>query len=54
MDWIIDIDKFFDYIEVLEDKRVRLVACRLKGEASTWWKRLQNRRIREEKQPVRT
>ena len=35
IDWIVDIDKFFDYIEVPEEKRVRLVACRLKGGAST-------------------
>ena len=31
INWITDIDKFFAYIEVLEEKRVRLVACRLKG-----------------------
>ena len=30
IDWIADIDKFFDYMGVLEEKRVRLVACRLK------------------------
>ena len=40
IDWIADIDKFFDYLRVPEEKRVRLVACRLKGGASAWWKRL--------------
>ena len=40
-----DIDRFFDYMDVLEEKRVKLVACRLKGGASTWWEGLQNRRI---------
>ena len=30
IDWIVDIDKFFEYMGVLEEKRVRLVACRLK------------------------
>ena len=54
INWIPDIDKFFDYIEVPEEKRVRLVVCRLKGGASAWWERLQNRRIHEEKQPVMT
>ena len=30
IDWLTDIDKFFDYMEIPEEKRVRLVACRLK------------------------
>ena len=30
IDWIADVDKLFDYIGVPEEKRVRLVACRLK------------------------
>ena len=34
INWIEDIDKFFDYMEVLEEKRARPVACRLKGGAS--------------------
>ena len=53
-DFIADIDKFLDYMEVPEEKRVRLVACRLKGGVSVWWERLQNRRIRKGKHRVRT
>ena len=34
IDWIADVDKLFDYMGVLEEKRVRLVDCRLKGGAS--------------------
>ena len=30
INWIVDIDKFFDFMEVPEEKRVRLVACRRK------------------------
>ena len=41
-------------MEVLEKKRVKLVACRLKGSVSAWLERLQNRRLREGKQLVRT
>ena len=40
IDWIVEIDKFFDYMEVMEDKKVKLVACRLKGGTSAWWERL--------------
>ena len=49
IDWVADIDRFFDYMEVPEEKRVRLVACRLKGGALACWERVQNRRVREEK-----
>ena len=53
IDWHADIDKYFNYMEIPEEKRVRLVACRLKGGASARWERLQTRRICEERQPVR-
>ena len=53
IDWMTDIDRFFDYMEVLEEKRVRLVAYRLKRGASVWWERMQNKRVREGKQPIR-
>ena len=39
-DWLVNIDKVFYYMEILEEKQVRLVACRLKGGVSTWWERL--------------
>ena len=54
INWVAEIDKFFDYIEVPKEKQEKLVACRLKGGASTWWERLQNGKLREGKQPVRT
>ena len=54
IDWLADIDKFFDYIRVPKENRVTLVACRLKGGVSAWWERLQTKRIREGKQPVKT
>ena len=54
IDWIAKIDKFFDYMEIPKEKKVKLVACRLKGGGSAWWERLQNKRLREGKQLVRT
>ena len=41
-------------MEVPEEKRVELVDCRLKRGALAWWERLQNKRLREGKQPMRT
>ena len=43
-----DIDRFFDYMEVQEEKRVRLITCRLKMGTSAWWEMMQNRRVKEE------
>ena len=37
IDWINDLDKYFEYDEVEEDKRVRLAMMRLKGHAYLWW-----------------
>lgn len=34
-------DNFFDYVEILEDKQVRMVAYKLKGGASALWDRIQ-------------
>ena len=54
LDWLADVDRFFDYMETPEDKRVRLVACRLKGGASAWWDRKQRAREREGRGRVRS
>ena len=37
LDWVADVDRFFDYTATPAERRVRLVACRLKGMASAWW-----------------
>ena len=34
LDWIHNVENFFDYIEILLDRQVKLVAYRLKGGAS--------------------
>lgn len=35
LDWIVEIGKFFNYIDIPEEKRVKLVASRLKSEVSS-------------------
>ena len=49
IDWISELDKYFEYDEVEEDKRVILVVMRLKGHASLWWDSKQVERRRKNK-----
>ena len=37
LDWLAIVERFFDYMEIPEDKKVKLVTYRLMGEASAWW-----------------
>jgi hypothetical protein len=36
LDWLRAMDKYFDYEDVYEEKRVRHVFMRLKGHATLW------------------
>ena len=54
IDWISELDKYFEYDEVEEDKRVRLVVTRLKGYASLWWDSVQVERRRKNKPLIRS
>ena len=44
IDWIGELDRYFDYEEVEEDKKVKLVVTRLKGHATLWWDSVQAER----------
>ena len=54
IDWISELDKYFEYDEVEEDKRVRLVVTRLKGHASLWWDSVQTKRRRKNKPLIKS
>ena len=47
-------DKFFDYIELPEDRNVKFVSYRLKGGASIWRDRLWEMGMREGCGPIQT
>ena len=40
LDWIRALDKYFDYEDVKEDRKVRHAITRLKGHATLWWDEL--------------
>ena len=54
IDWISELDNYFEYDEVEEDKRVRLDVTRLKGHASLWWDSVQAERRRKNKQLIKS
>ena len=41
LDWIRALDKYFDYEDVEEDKKVKHVVTKLKGHVALWWDELQ-------------
>ena len=40
LEWLHTVERIFDYKEVPEDKKVKLVALRLRKYASLWWTNL--------------
>ena len=54
MDWIISLDKYFDYEEEVDDKKkVKFAVTRLKGHATIWWDELQTSRARKGKSKIK-
>lgn len=54
LDWISEMDKYFECEEVSEDRRVKFAATKLKGHAALWWDNVQNERKRLNKTPIKT
>jgi hypothetical protein len=50
LDWFRALDKYFDYEDIKEDRKVKHVVTRLKGHAVLWWDELQaNRHCKDKK-----
>ena len=54
LDWLTEVDRFFEYTESSNDRKVKFVAYRLKGRASVWSDRLREMRMREGRSPIQT
>ena len=54
IDWINELDKYFEYDELEEDEKVKLAATRLKGHASLWWDSVQVERRRKNKPLIKS
>jgi hypothetical protein len=52
LDWVSAMDKYFNYEDVDEEKRVRHVVTKLKGHAALWWDELQAERRSKGKQKI--
>ena len=53
IDWINGMEKFFDYEETEDEKKVKFVVTKLKGHAALWWDGVQAKRKRLGKQPIK-
>jgi hypothetical protein len=51
-DWIVEVERLFEYMSIPKERKVKLVAYKFKGGASAWWERLQLSQSREGKGPV--
>ena len=54
LDWLYTVEHVFEYKDDPKDKKVRLVALRLRKYVSLWWTNLCAKRVRERKSKVRT
>ncbi|XP_062155188.1 uncharacterized protein LOC133863244 [Alnus glutinosa] len=54
IDWLNTIEQIFDYKDVLDHNKVKLVAIKLRKHASIWWKHLKRQRERERKSRIVT
>ncbi|GJX49219.1 retrotransposon protein, putative, ty3-gypsy subclass [Tanacetum coccineum] len=54
LDWLYEVKKFFDIIEVPKEEQVKVVAYKLHGGAGAWWQREQDNRRAQGRRPVDT
>ena len=54
MEWLQTIERIFEFKEIADEKRVKLVALKLRKYASLWWTNLLTKRVRQGKGKIGT
>jgi len=54
LDWLQTVERIFEYKDISDDKKVKLVALKLRKYASIWWANLVATRVRKGKGKIRT
>ena len=54
LDWLYTVERIFEFKDYSDEKRVKLVAIKLKKYASLWWENLRRERERDGRRPIRT
>jgi len=54
LDWLHTVERVFEYKDVSDEKKIKLVALRPRKYASLWWTNLYAKRVRERKTKIRT
>ena len=54
LDWLNEVERVIKFLNLPENKRVKPVAIKLKGYASSWWQQVQMTRVQSEKEKIQS
>ncbi|GJT37678.1 hypothetical protein Tco_0937543 [Tanacetum coccineum] len=54
LDWLYEVDKFFDIMDVPQEEEVNIVVYKISGGDGDWWQNVQENRKRQGKYPINT
>ncbi|XP_056694837.1 uncharacterized protein [Spinacia oleracea] len=54
IEWLHTVERVFDFKDIPDDRKVKIVAIKFKKHASIWWENLKRQREREDRSKIRT
>ena len=54
LDWLNTVERVFEYCDPPERQKVKLVAIKMRKNASFWWENLKRQRQRDDKKKIET